>query len=348
MKTSPSLKERLRTLCVELVEPYVFEHRRKKRLANFKLHRREDAPTATLDCRITAQCTSALCTRASVNYDEFFGSMTRLIDRYPKNPKRQVTLMALNLNEYGDFKTYLSALRKQSFFHRKAKRSKSLGYIVEQFQYQNYTPDIRAIRNSVKERDEGLPLDRFVLTQHALKLDPQHHQELKAPQCARHWELWFGVFKPLKAYTQGSLSTEQRLLGYARLRRIGNTIKYAEFIGHGDKLADGIMMHLHLHMVQWIMASNNPHTQGVDYLTYNTLEKGTEGLLFWKRKGLFTPHIIHMKERATLPIDFDAKVYLALNPDVARAGRDPAIHYLMHGQEEQRMYRYSDPSDLAT
>lgn len=42
---------------------------------------------------------------------------------------------------------------------------------------------------------------------------------------------------------------------------------------------------------------------------------------------------------ATLPNDFDAQRYLELNPDIASAGIDPAVHYIAHGQFEDRLYK---------
>jgi hypothetical protein len=42
-----------------------------------------------------------------------------------------------------------------------------------------------------------------------------------------------------------------------------------------------------------------------------------------------------------LPEDFDAEEYLALNPDIRRAGVDPEWHYLKHGCQENRSYRKS-------
>ncbi len=39
-----------------------------------------------------------------------------------------------------------------------------------------------------------------------------------------------------------------------------------------------------------------------------------------------------------LPRDFDPKLYLLLNPDVAAAGVDPAVHYQKHGRQEGRAY----------
>ncbi|WP_407530193.1 glycosyltransferase WbsX family protein [Methylobacterium oryzisoli] len=46
------------------------------------------------------------------------------------------------------------------------------------------------------------------------------------------------------------------------------------------------------------------------------------------------------KQRAELPADFDAAAYLELNPDVKKAGEDPAGHYLAFGRSEGRPYRY--------
>ncbi len=41
-----------------------------------------------------------------------------------------------------------------------------------------------------------------------------------------------------------------------------------------------------------------------------------------------------------LPSDFDADAYLFHNPDVAAAKMDPAYHYLTHGRQEGRRYRF--------
>ena len=337
IKLQPLLAH-LHLFYLALFQAHIFNYRRKKRLEFFDLESRDQAPVAKLDCRLTSACKSTLCVRASLNYDVFYGAITRLVDCYPSNPDRLVTLMALDLKAYKDFDDYLAALRKRSFFFRKANRSKNEGFVVEQFQYQNHTPDIRDIRASLKTREAGLPIDYFVLTHDALIKTPTFQIDIELPICDRHWEQWLGVFKPCPDYTQGYVTTNKKLLAYARLRRIGNTIKYAEFIGHGEALKHGIMMHLHLDVLKWIMSPDNPHTKGIDYLTYNTLERGNDGIFFWKRKGLFSPYIVEMND-TTLPHDFDPRTYLALNPDVGKEKRDPVIHYLLHGIAENRKYK---------
>jgi ubiquinone/menaquinone biosynthesis C-methylase UbiE len=41
----------------------------------------------------------------------------------------------------------------------------------------------------------------------------------------------------------------------------------------------------------------------------------------------------------SVPADFDGSAYLALNPDVAGAGADPAAHWLQYGHREYRRWR---------
>jgi len=44
-------------------------------------------------------------------------------------------------------------------------------------------------------------------------------------------------------------------------------------------------------------------------------------------------------EMASLPDDFDGSRYLEIHPDVAKAGMNPALHYLRHGIREGRRYK---------
>ena len=46
---------------------------------------------------------------------------------------------------------------------------------------------------------------------------------------------------------------------------------------------------------------------------------------------------------SALPLDFDAKTYISLNPDVAQSGQNPYLHYIAQGQYEGRTYK-NEPS----
>ena len=50
----------------------------------------------------------------------------------------------------------------------------------------------------------------------------------------------------------------------------------------------------------------------------------------WRRPSL---------DRYGLPADFDAAGYLALNPDIAAAGVEPDLHYVLYGRQEGRRDR---------
>ena len=337
-----SLFQRIQTLVQRLISSIAIIQRRTSRIKSLGYTSRLDIPIAVINSGLGATCGAPLCVRASLNYEDFyqFQTSTNVIDKLRQIAS--VTLMALDLRKYHDFEHYKKTLKKNSYFLRSNKKAVQNGYWVEQFQYQNHTPDMREIRQSIDERAQGLPADPFVLTDQALNKDPTALTPIEYPKCPQHWELWFGVFKHVPGYMQGTLELNKKLVAYARLRRIGNTIKYAEFIGHGEHLQFSVMIMLHIHLIEWIMNNTNPHSEGVQYVTYNTVEKGEDGILFWKRKALFTPFVIHTLE-PELPEDFDAKTYLRLNPDLKETENEASLHYIRHGLNEKRLYKLDLP-----
>lgn len=66
---------------------------------------------------------------------------------------------------------------------------------------------------------------------------------------------------------------------------------YRDFIGHGAYVDQGIMKHLHVQLTRWVLEPDNPLTQGVEYFNYGVVERGGNGLFFWKKKGLFAPYL---------------------------------------------------------
>ena len=55
-----------------------------------------------------------------------------------------------------------------------------------------------------------------------------------------------------------------------------------------------------------------------------------------------------LKDNLRLPRDFDDRLYLELNPDLAHADIDPRKHYLLSGQSENRKYRRLNLADAIT
>jgi hypothetical protein len=85
--------------------------------------------------------------------------------------------------------------------------------------------------------------------------------------------------------------------------------------------------------------------QGIEQITYGAVERGSDGLYFWKKKALFKPYLASV-EPQRLPLDFKAEEYLRLNPDVKGSRADLEAHYVWHGRAEKRLYKVAVPSDF--
>jgi hypothetical protein len=144
---------------------------------------------------------------------------------------------------------------------------------------------------------------------------------------------------------QGDLKAA-RLVGYARLQRVGNCVAYEDLIGHRDFMNDGIMKLLHCHILHWLLDSGDPDVQGLEYVVHGSIERGNDGIFFWKKKALFMPYLIELVA-TELPEDFVEEEYLRLNPDVKASGLDGSSHYRLYGQKEGRHYQSEDRRDAS-
>lgn len=202
-----------------------------------------------------------------------------------------------------------------------------------------------AIHRSAKVRSFGVFFDAFLLRLDHLGGSPQRYAEIEPPQCTQHWEKVFGVFLPHSGYHQGMLRTDQQLVGYARLHRIGNTVAIRDFIGHAEHVKNGVLKLLHLHTLEWLLERVDPLVLGVDQITYGAVEHGGDGLYFWKKKALFKPFFATV-ELQSVPSDCSATQYLRLNPDLEGLAIDLEAHYLWNGRVEGRLYKIDVPPDF--
>jgi len=328
------------------IDSLFFTKRRTRRLKVFNLASRAQADHAHLDCGQLSDCNHQLCQKLILSGESMYAELYAPNQDHRWGSFATVTLMALALNQYPDFAQYRRALAKRSGnFLREVNHAEKAGYLVERFEFANHTPDIVAIHRSLKVRSYGLVVDALVLRVGALGGAPQTLSKLVEPDCPRHWECLFGVFAAKPGHRQGEVQTDKELLGYARLHRINNSVIYRDFIGHGAYVNQGIMKFLHVQLVRWVLEPDNSLTQGVEYFNYGVVERGGDGLFFWKKKGLFAPYLATVSQQA-LPEDFSERDYLRLNPDLAALKVNPVLHYQMHGQAEQRPYKVQVPSDF--
>lgn len=340
-------------LYIQLIETRVFRQRLSKRLALYKVDSRDQLDLMAVECDVALQCCdSAECQHLIQPYAGFYSCLYRGVSATDKSIPAQridldvggvkaysLTLHGIDLDRYENFQQYKSELGKRSsFFLRHAKKALKKGYHVQHFAAANYSNDLVAIRKSMKIRSFGLMLDAWTVNEDQFGGIPSQWVEPSMPSCHQHWEQMLGVFISKPGHKQGELVVNQQLVGYARLHRIGNMLAYKDFMGDGRFVGDGVMKLLHIHILQWILDSGDPHVEGIDNIAHGSIERGSEGIFFWKKKALFSPYRVKMTGQA-LPEDFDAQQYLELNPDVRISHLNPAQHYIVHGRYEKRVYR---------
>ncbi len=273
----------------ERVEPLIFAFRRRKRLREFGIDDLRALPAVAVDLGDPGCRRGRLCERLIRLYRRYYA---RYFQRGADGSviRRGGVAAVLALDDYADFAAYQAAVgRKASFFSRKAKKAAKLGYSVSLFNRANHTPDLLALKKSMKFRAFGPVLDAFFLTLGRLGGAPVKLRPLRPVDCPTHWELCLGVFQDSPGYRQGALTVDRRLVAYVRLHRVGSLVRYADFMGHHEQLPDGVMMLLQQEIVRWLMRGDDPAVAGIRHVTYGAIEQGSAGLLFWKRKALFRP-----------------------------------------------------------
>lgn len=331
-------------------EPWHYAPRWRRREGSDVAQESELLPSVSIRLGQTGACGCAACVPLIRRYDLAYGKLRSPHRTSPEAAKLKfrssATLHTIPFMQYARYADYQTAMRRESGnFMRDAARAKRAGYRVQDVQLANYSPDILAIHRSAKLRSFGVYLDAFLMRLEHLGGLPQHYAEIAPPQCTQHWEKLIGVFLPKAGYRQGALQTEQQLVGYARLYRIGNTVAYRDFIGHAEHVSHGVMKQLHLHILEWLLERSDPLVQGIEQITYGAVERGSDGLYFWKKKALFKPYLASV-EPQRLPLDFKAEEYLRLNPDVKGSRADLEAHYVWHGRAEKRLYKVAVPSDF--
>jgi predicted O-methyltransferase YrrM len=148
---------------------------------------------------------------------------------------------------------------------RKADRN---GYVSRVFEHNDHLEDLHAIHTS-KEVRSGRPLtDAYREFPQAIRAD----QGL----CRRHGRIFVGAFR------------DDHLWGYAQLVLCDELAVINRFMGHGERLRDGIMNAVVAHLRQICHERG-----GVVAINYLTLRSSTEGLDRFKRS-------VGFRERAAL------------------------------------------------
>lgn len=170
---------------------------------------------------------------------------------------------------------------------RQANKAARLGYYVKQFPWKLHLPDVYEVNTSMDARSGGAMRDNYKLSVDDLGGAPTGPISLPTIRCHQHWNVAFGVFLAEPGHTQGTEITDERLVGYITLSRIGDIILYSRTMGHGDHLAKGSLILLHHEVMEWLREAQV--AQDAKFVMYGGVQNGGEGLRIWKERSGFVP-----------------------------------------------------------
>lgn len=261
----------------------------------------EPIPNRSISLLGTDGCgASAACLKRSAYFFE------RLGERFfgvgiPREKQVVAADLAVEALDMEVFETVLRRTYKGSGL-RNVRSCRKKGYVTHRFSRANHVPDIYAINTSKEHRSGGAMKATYLRSIEELGGAPKHLHALEVPVCPRHHDTWWGVFQPEPGYVQGTVVTDERLVGYVFFKRLGEFAMYSLIIGHGDHLNDGIIQMLHYDIVEWITAQQDPEVIGLRSVMYAGYNQGGDGLRRWKKKMGFVPvhYVLASEEREQL------------------------------------------------
>ncbi len=204
---------------------------------------------------------------------------------------------ALDLDRFQAIDDALDAARaitaKKGRVTREVDRARRKGYVARPFPWALHVPDIHAIHHSKPIRDGRPMAARYLKSLDEMGGAPAGPIDLVAPPCPRHHDEAWGVFEPSPGHRQGAVTTDARLVGYIRLRRVGDTAWYRRILGHGDHLNDGIMYLLHFELLRHCLERRPPGLRHLLYHHWRDPRGDTQNT--WKRRCLFEPRWVAME-----------------------------------------------------
>ena len=162
---------------------------------------------------------------------------------------------------------------------RQANKAVKKGYVFKQVNPKCYIEDIVGINLSTPQRAGKEMTTPYRRSIEELADYASNAPEYQSSVCNTHWDRWWGVFQ----------SDSDQMVAYARIRRNGNFVLYAQWLGHFEFLKDGIMNGLHVSILNWLCEHSNPVVSGLEFVVYAAWHSGDGGLQSWKKRCGFEP-----------------------------------------------------------
>ena len=237
------------------------------------------------------------CPACTVAIEAASKSFGRYFSHNEGRSRDNFTPMLIGADQIANFEAWESHIRSFGKGARLRQKRKAIakGYYVKPFAWRQFIPDIHAANHSKAIRSGGTMRGTYLNTIEEMGGAPVRPIALLPPKCTSHWAMAFGVFEKAEGHKQGAVQVDERLVGYISLRRTGDIALYAQILGHGEHLDNGILALLHHEVVRWAGANMSGLTSGLKYLMYGGAQNGGAGLYRFKRQSGFTPHHVTVR-----------------------------------------------------
>ena len=202
------------------------------------------------------------------------------------------TPMMIDLEPVSDFNDWIYS-RPATYRHQFQKSERS-EFIFEQYNAKNHIPDIYEINNSKEVRSGGAIRGNLTRSIEELGGAPTEYTPVAKLTCDFHWRQTFGVFIPVDGYMQGELRTDKKMIAYISVVRYGEFALFAQIMGHGDYLAQGVVNFISQKVVEAAISEPWGKASGLRFLMYGGVQNGGEGLYNFKRRSGFKPYIVSL------------------------------------------------------
>jgi len=209
----------------------------------------------------------------SKEYDEIV-SRTLRKEQFPWN----TTLMVIDFNKYSkDGKRYEDRLSKN--VRRDISRCFKKGFQFKEYNFNSFIHDFLEINYS--QRDFKGHINPWYLNSINF-FDGSHSAYQHKWEDGTHYSKWYGIFKYLKHYKQGDVTTNEKLYAYCKVLVDGEMACIGQIFGHAKYLNQGLMFQLITSIVKEII--NNENIRCIIYSGAGQYPKWKSRMLFEKMK----------------------------------------------------------------
>lgn len=268
-----------------LVEPVQFRLKKADRLRRAGIASADALPLATLRL---GEPDTPLDRQMVENQRHFISKFMRRDPGGARAPSAwRGTASVIDLDRFADPDAYIRTIKKATRrgITRELKVAREHGYVCRTFDRFAHGEDLYDIETSKLFRTGG-PVLKAIARRLGFADAGVGHDPWLGSASRLYWTQDWGVF--ITDATTG----RERLVGSVVLRRIGNAVRMVSIMAHAEHLPHGALKLLFVDIVCGLLARNAPATEGVRFVMGGAMEHGSLGLIDWKLRLQFFPHLI--------------------------------------------------------